>query len=146
MTSLLRVSPGPPDRRKAIGERVNSVKQSVESAFEARLGALAELARRADLAAQAYDLTLPGRVPVPRGHLHPLSQVREEILDVFRSLGFEIADGPEIEIEETTSRDRISAGSSGHRMQDTFWVRASGAPQTPASCSERTRATCKCGK
>jgi phenylalanyl-tRNA synthetase alpha chain len=130
LTSLLRgLAQVPPDRRKAIGERVNSVKQSVESAFEARLGALAELARRADLAAQAYDLTLPGRVPVPRGHLHPLSQVREEILDVFRSLGFEIADGPEIELEENNfTKLAFPPDHPATDMQDTFWVRASGAP------------------
>jgi len=130
LTSLLRgLGQVPPDRRKAIGERVNTIKQSVESAFEARLAALADLARHADLSARPFDLTLPGRAPVARGHLHPLSQVRDEILDIFRSLGFEIADGPEIELEENNfTKLAFPPDHPATDMQDTFWVRVAGAP------------------
>src|SRR5687767_7327701 len=66
----------PPERRKAMGERVNALKSQVDEAFNARLSALARAAREAELSAPPHDLTLPARVLTPRGHLHPLTQVR----------------------------------------------------------------------
>jgi phenylalanyl-tRNA synthetase alpha chain len=130
LTSLLRgLGQVPPEHRKSLGERVNSVKEEVEAVFEARLRALAEAARRAELAARPFDLTLPGRVPVARGHLHPLSQVRDEILDIFRSLGFEVAWGPEVELEENNfTKLAFPPDHPATDMQDTFWLQVQGAP------------------
>ncbi|MBX3231907.1 MAG: phenylalanine--tRNA ligase subunit alpha [Labilithrix sp.] len=121
----------PPDQRKAIGERVNGVKQEVEARFAEALSALRRKARQAELDAPPFDLTLPARLPVSDGgHRHPISRVREEVIAVFRQLGFAVFDGPEVEREEN------NFGLLGYPpdhpatdMQDTFWtdVRVTGA-------------------
>ncbi len=117
------------DERRAIGEQVNQVKRDVEAAFDARLDELVAQERRADLAAPPFDLTMPARLPVARGHRHPLSLVKDEILDIFNSLGFEIAWGPEIELEDNNfTKLAFPPDHPATDMQDTFWVRVDGAP------------------
>ena len=130
LTALLRsMSTVPKDRRKAVGERVNAVRGEVEAAFETRLAELQQAARRADLEARPYDLTLPGRVPVPQGHIHPVTRVKDEILDIFASLGFEIAWGPEVELEENNfTKLAFPPDHPATDMQDSFWVKVDGAP------------------
>jgi len=125
---LKSLGQAPPEERKRIGERVNVAKAEVEAAFEARLGALAAAARRAELEAPPYDLTLPGRFPLPRGHLHPITRVKWEILDVFRSLGFTVAWGPEVELEQNNfERLAFPPDHPATDMQDSFWVNVAGA-------------------
>ncbi len=120
----------PPDRRKAFGERVNALKGQVDQAFNARLEALARAARDAELSAPPFDLTLPARVPTPRGHLHPLTQVRDELLGIFRDLGFVVAEGPEVELEENNfTKLAFPPDHPATDMQDTFWVKVDGAPE-----------------
>jgi phenylalanyl-tRNA synthetase alpha chain len=130
LTSLLRgLGQLPPEARKSVGEQVNAVRDQVEKAFEARLLELQRQARQAELSQTPFDLTLPGRVPVARGHIHPITQVRDEILDVFRTLGFEIAWGPEVELEENNfTKLAFPPDHPATDMQDTFWVRVAGAP------------------
>jgi len=119
-----------PDQRKHFGERVNTVKLEVEQAFEERLQQLRRAEREAELSAEPFDLTLPGRLPSGRGHLHPLRQVKEEILDIFRSLGFEVAWGPEVEREENNfTKLAFPPDHPATDMQDTFWVSVLGAPE-----------------
>jgi phenylalanyl-tRNA synthetase alpha chain len=113
----------PPGDRKAAGLRVNELKQKVESAFEARLKAIHRAARQADLDAPPFDLTLPGRNFSSRGHLHPVTQVREDILDVFAGLGFTIAGGRQVELEEYNfTKLGFPPDHPAIDMQDTFWV------------------------
>jgi phenylalanyl-tRNA synthetase alpha chain len=128
LTSLLKLmGKVGADQRRAIGEKVNAVKGDVEAAFEARLAELARAEREADLNARPFDLTLPGRAPVPRGHLHPFTQVKWEVLDIFRSLGFEIAWGPEVELEENNfTKLAFPPDHPATDMQDTFWVKVEG--------------------
>lgn len=84
-----------PDERPRVGAEANRVKELLESALEARLDALqAQLST----SVSGVDLTLPGR-PGWRGGLHPISQVMDEIWQVFRSMGFSRARGPEVESE-----------------------------------------------
>lgn len=124
---LKRMAAVPPEHKKSVGERVNEVKASVERAFEERLAALHRARREADLNAPPFDLTLPGRVPAPRGHVHPLTRVRHEILDIFRSLGFEVAWGPEVELwENNFEKLAFPPDHPATDMQDTFWVRVDG--------------------
>jgi phenylalanyl-tRNA synthetase alpha chain len=119
----------PADRRKAFGERVNALKAGVDEAFNARLAALARAAREAELSATPHDLTLPARVATPRGHLHPLTQVRDELLGIFRDLGFVVAEGPEVELEENNfTKLAFPPDHPATDMQDTFWVKVEGAP------------------
>jgi phenylalanyl-tRNA synthetase alpha chain len=113
----------PADARKAIGELVNSVKQEVEAAFAERLQALAKAQRDADLNAAPFDLTLPARAPAPAGHPHPISRVRDEIVDVLVSLGFAVHDGPEVELEENNfGKLGFPPDHPATDMQDSFWT------------------------
>jgi phenylalanyl-tRNA synthetase alpha chain len=129
LTAVLRsLGQAPPEERKAIGERVNVIKGEVEAAFEQRLAELARLAREAELSAPPFDMTLPARLPLPRGHRHPITQVRDEILDIFRSLGFEVAWGPEVELEQNNfTKLAFPEDHPATDMQDSFWVRVRGA-------------------
>jgi phenylalanyl-tRNA synthetase alpha chain len=114
------------DERRAIGEKVNALKDEIERAFEGALGALARKKREAELAGPRHDLTLPGR-PLPVGHAHPISIVRDEIVDIFRSMGFAVHDGPEVD-EESNNFGRLGypPDHPATDMQDTFWVRCDG--------------------
>jgi phenylalanyl-tRNA synthetase alpha chain len=114
-----------PADRKALGERINIAKQEVLAAFEARLAELAKAKRDADLNARPFDLTLPGRPLAPIGHKHPISIVREEIIDVFRDLGFAVHDGPEVELEENNfTKLGFPPDHPATDMQDSFWTTA----------------------
>ena len=115
-----------PDERRAIGEKVNALKDEIERAFEAALAALAKQKRAAELAGPRHDLTLPGR-PVPLGHAHPISIVRDEIVDIFRGMGFAVHDGPEVE-EEANNFTRLGfpPDHPATDMQDSFWTKVGG--------------------
>jgi phenylalanyl-tRNA synthetase alpha chain len=125
LTAVLKeLGKAPPDKRKAIGEKVNALKQEVESGFERCLRDLRQKAREADLSAMPFDLTLPGRVPALRGHAHPISIVREEVVAVFRQLGFAVFDGPEIEHEENNfTLLGFPPDHPATDMQDSFWTK-----------------------
>jgi phenylalanyl-tRNA synthetase alpha chain len=115
------------DERREIGRRVNEVKEAVEADFERCLDALAAAERRAELEAPPFDLTLPGRRPAPRGHRHPLAQVRDEIIGIFGALGFESAWGPEVELEQNNfEKLAFPPDHPATDMQDTFWVKVEG--------------------
>lgn len=129
LTALLKLLPSvAAEQRRDIGERVNSVRREVEASFEARLAELADRARQEDLRARPFDLSLPGRAPVHRGHLHPLTQVLDEVLDTFSSLGFQIAWGPEVEFESNNfTKLAFPPDHPATDMQDSFWTDISGA-------------------
>jgi phenylalanyl-tRNA synthetase alpha chain len=84
------------EERKSAGAAINVAKQAVEAALTARREALRQSQLDAQLAAEALDITLPGRGQT-RGALHPVTRSLERIEQLFRSIGFEVADGPEIE-------------------------------------------------
>jgi phenylalanyl-tRNA synthetase alpha chain len=89
-----------PEARKTEGARINQAKQQVEAALPARRQALADALMNARLAAEAIDVTLPGRRRAwqPSGDAH-----LERVEQIFGSIGFDVADGPEIETDWTTS-------------------------------------------
>jgi phenylalanyl-tRNA synthetase alpha chain len=128
LTALLKqLGQVSPDERRDIGLKVNAVKTDVEARFDARLRELLQAEREADLAARPFDLTLPGRLPVRRGHVHPVTQVKLEILDIFRSLGFEVAWGPEVETEANNfEKLAFPPDHPATDMQDSFWVNVRG--------------------
>ncbi|MCY7312801.1 MAG: phenylalanine--tRNA ligase subunit alpha, partial [Pseudoxanthomonas sp.] len=86
----------PADQRKAVGEAINLARDAISAALAARKDVLENAALDARLAGEAIDVTLPGRNP-GRGGLHPISRTLERITDIFGRLGYELADGPEIE-------------------------------------------------
>ena len=86
----------PPEQRKAFGEQVNSAKEAVSEAITLRKAALEDLALATRLSTETIDVTLPGRGDGV-GNLHPVSRTLERITDIFARLGYQLADGPEIE-------------------------------------------------
>jgi phenylalanyl-tRNA synthetase alpha chain len=86
----------PPEQRKAFGEQVNRAKESVGEALAARKAALEDLAVEQRLRTETIDVTLPGRGD-GIGNLHPVSRTLERMTDIFARMGYQLADGPEIE-------------------------------------------------
>ena len=123
LTQLLRALPGlPPADRPIVGREANEAKAGLESELEAREAVLEGVERRARLAADRPDLTLPGRRVVP-GALHPLTQVHDEIVDVFTGMGFAVAEGPEVELDFYNFEAlNIPKDHPARDMQDTFYV------------------------
>lgn len=118
----------PAAERPTVGARINVFKDEVERAFETRLKAIHGEARKAELSAQPFDLTLPGRTELGRGHLHPVGQTRDALLSIFRELGFEIATGPEVELEANNfTKLAFPPDHPATDMQDSFWVEVEGA-------------------
>jgi len=124
LTAILKqMGQVPADARKSIGELVNALRDDVERAFAERLRALARAERDAELNAPPFDLTLPGRPLAPVGHAHPISIVRDEIIDVLVSLGFAVHDGPEVETEENNfTKLGFPPDHPATDMQDSFWT------------------------
>jgi phenylalanyl-tRNA synthetase alpha chain len=124
LTAILKqMGAVPADARKVIGEKVNALKQEVEASFDARLRALSRAKRDAELSARPYDLTLPARSLAPLGHHHPISQVRDEVIEIFRSLGFAVHDGREVELEENNfTKLGFPPDHPATDMQDSFWT------------------------
>ncbi len=117
-----RMSELPPEGRKAFGQAFNRAKQAIEDAIERRKQALEEAARKRELE-RIEDLTmLPRRSPL--GTLHLVTRTRRELERVFRSLGFDVVDGPHVEDERYNFDDlNIPADHPARDMQDTFFVR-----------------------
>ena len=112
----------PPEEKKARGAEINAAKQAIEPALVERRAELAERQLEAQLAAQALDVTLPGRSR-GTGGIHPVSQALERIEAIFSSMGFEIADGPEIETDWYSFTALNNPENHPARsMQDTFYV------------------------
>jgi len=86
----------PPEQRKAAGEAINRVRDELAAALAARRAELEEAALQARIAGERIDVTLPGRNG-GRGGVHPLVRTMQRIADIFGRLGYELADGPEIE-------------------------------------------------
>jgi phenylalanyl-tRNA synthetase alpha chain len=113
---------GSPEERRAAGVAFNSAKQRIEAALEARRAALAEAKLSARLTEQALDVTLPGRGRA-RGNVHPVIRTWQRIEEIWRSIGFEVADGPEIENDWFNFTALNSPENHPSRsMQDTFYV------------------------
>ena len=105
-----------PEERKERGKAINAVKQAIDAALTARRDALAAEKMKAKLAAEAIDVTLPGR-RIPAGGLHPVMRTWIRIEEIFRSIGFDVADGPEIESDWFSFTNHPARS-----MQDTFYV------------------------
>lgn len=110
------------EERPEVGKVANEVKGAIEVVLEARESALSGAAEAARFAAEALDVTRPGRAPA-RGGLHPLTLVVREILDIFVRMGFGVAEGPEVEQEYYNFEAlNIPAHHPARDMQDTFYV------------------------
>ncbi len=124
LTELLKSIPSlPPERRAAFGAEANRAKQETAALIEARRQELELRADEARRHSEAIDVTLPGRRSWT-GHRHPLSQLMEEVVEIFHGLGFTVAEGPDCETEWhnfealNTPRDHPS-----WNQQDTFYLK-----------------------
>ena len=109
-----------PAERPAVGQAANSVKERCNALFEARKSAL-EAGREAEALAR-FDPSLPGRAPW-RGSLHPTTLVMEEICGIFKGLGFDVASGPEVEIDHYNFESlNMPAEHPARDMQDTLYI------------------------
>jgi phenylalanyl-tRNA synthetase alpha chain len=108
--------------RREIGKRANQVKADLEKRVEEALLQIQERERRAALEKEKIDVTLPGR-RVPVGRRHPLTQILDEIIDIFSRLGFEVAEGPEVELDYYNFEAlNIPKGHPAREMQATFFI------------------------
>ncbi|MBI2287010.1 MAG: phenylalanine--tRNA ligase subunit alpha [Nitrosomonadales bacterium] len=110
------------EERPAAGARINQVKQGIESALQQRRDALQQNKLEQKLAAEALDVTLPGR-GLGTGGLHPVTRTLERIEQLFHSLGFAIASGPEIERDfYNFTALNIPENHPARAMHDTFYI------------------------
>jgi phenylalanyl-tRNA synthetase alpha chain len=120
LTQFLRqIAALPPEKRPAAGQAANRIKTELEEAVARRLSALRV---RRQAAKDRLDVTLPGR-PAPAGNLHPLTRVTMEICEIFGRMGFDIAEGPEVETDYYNFEAlNIPKNHPARDMQDTFYV------------------------
>ena len=111
-----------PEERRVAGAEINRAKDAIEAALEARRQALREAVLLAQLAAESLDVTLPGR-GAAQGGLHPVSRTIERIEALFRSIGFVVADGPEIETDwHNFTALNTPENHPARSMHDTFYL------------------------
>ena len=114
----------PPDQKKLLGKSANELKKDVEAAVAERDAELAATRRPAN----AIDVTLPGRVP-QLGHRHPLSLIRDEVIEIFTRLGYQVLEGPEIEDDyHNFEALNMPAEHPARDMQDTLYLETPLAP------------------
>ncbi len=112
----------PPEERGGVGKAANVARRDIEAALTERKSDLEASELAAQLTGDRTDVTLPGD-PYPQGALHLLSQVRLEIEDIFLALGYEIADGPEVETEHYNfTALNTPEGHPARSSSDTFYV------------------------
>jgi len=112
----------PAEERPAVGVRLNEIKDELERRIDESLSRARAAARAQRVAGERIDVTLPGRRPA-RGSLHPIAQVMEELIDIFCTLGFSVAEGPDIEDDyHNFEALNFPADHPARDMQDTFFV------------------------
>ena len=127
-----------PDERQTQGPRINGLREAVAGAIATRKAALERAALDARLAGETLDMTLPAEA-APAGTIHPVSQVMDELAEIFADLGFAVATGPEIE----TDRHNCTALNSPHThparaMHDTFYLQQGLDAKAAGTADERT--------
>lgn len=118
---LRRLRDLPAEERPGAGELANAVRAELEREIEGFLVRLREDAKQRSLTEEGTDVTLPG-TPLPRGKLHPITQVMAQMVDIFTRMGFQVAEGPQVELDyynfETLN---IPRDHPARDMHDTFY-------------------------
>ena len=123
LTQLLKgLGKLPEAERREIGSKANQVKEDLEKRIEETLLRIQERERGEALEKEKVDVTLPGR-GIPVGKKHPITQILEEIIDIFSRLGFEVVEGPEVELDYYNFEAlNIPKGHPAREMQATFFI------------------------
>jgi phenylalanyl-tRNA synthetase alpha chain len=115
-----------PEERKRVGQSLNSVKDAVQDAIEARKANLAEAEMQARLERERVDVTLPAR-PFDLGRVHPISRTIEEMIQIFGAMGFRVAEGPHVEDDfHNFTALNIPPEHPARQEHDTFYVEGTG--------------------
>ncbi len=110
------------EERPIIGQLANKVRSDIEDALNSKLTALKADAQAAQLKSETIDITLPGKT-APMGKLHPLTKVENEIREIFMGMGFDIADGPEIDDDyHVFEALNLPPDHPARDTQDTFYI------------------------
>lgn len=111
-----------PEERPALGQQVNALRSQIEELITAREEAVKKHELNRKLQAEAVDITLPSKKPA-LGTLHPITLVKNELIDAFSGLGFVVYEGPEIETDKTNFQMlNIPEDHPARDMQDTFYI------------------------
>jgi phenylalanyl-tRNA synthetase alpha chain len=131
ITQLMKSLGGlPPDERLAVAPTYQALREAVSAALEAKKAALGRAALDARLAAERIDMSLPAAAQ-PVGTVHPISQVMDELSEIFADLGFAVAEGPEIETDwHNFTALNIPPEHPARAMHDTFYARPEGGDET----------------
>jgi len=124
LTAILRgIGDLPAAEKGPVGSAANEIRRKLEAEIETRKSELEAEELEARLAADRIDVTLPGTPPVRTGHLHPITQTRRELEDIFCGLGYRVMDGPEVEHDfyNFTALNH-PPGHPARMEQDTFYV------------------------
>ena len=110
-----------PEERPVMGQMANAVRAAIEEKLEERKSSIHAAVLEAKLAAEAIDVTIPGET-VAVGHQHPMNQVLQQIKEIFVGLGYQVVDGPEIELASYNfTRLNIEEGHPSRDRSDTFY-------------------------
>ncbi|KDN57246.1 phenylalanine--tRNA ligase subunit alpha [Exiguobacterium sp. AB2] len=123
MTEVLRgMGKLSPKERPIVGDLANTVRAAIQEALETRIESVKATELEAKLAAEAIDVTLPGRTSLP-GHTHLLQQIVDEMEDLFVGLGYTIAEGPEVETDlYNFEMLNLPKDHPARDMQDSFYI------------------------
>lgn len=111
-----------PEERPKIGQIVNKAKQDLEEAIADHRAVMARAAAERKLALEAIDITMPAKQK-KAGVLHPLNRVLEQMIDIFKSMGFDVVDGPEVETDHYNFEClNVPEDHPARDMQDTFYL------------------------
>lgn len=145
LTELLRgMGSLPAEERPRVGQMVNRLRAELEEALAEREAAVNAALSQARLKAETLDVTMPGKA-LPAGGLHPLSQAIDDMIDIFRSMGFDVVDGPEVETDHYNFEClNVPQDHPARDMQDTFYLNDSLLLRTQTSAAQiRTMETRK---
>ncbi|MBQ7692779.1 MAG: phenylalanine--tRNA ligase subunit alpha [Oscillospiraceae bacterium] len=127
LTAILRqMGKLSPEERPAMGQLANQLRSEIEQALDLRKTMLSKIVLEKQLEAEAIDVTLPG-TEQPVGHKHPMYNVLDQIKDIFVGMGFEIVDGPEVELADYNfTKLNIDEGHPSRDWTDTFYFTEDG--------------------
>lgn len=123
VTQLLKsVSSLPKEERPVMGQYINEAKRRIQGDINQQKERLSKIAMEAALANEVIDVTLPG-CGQSTGSLHPVTRVKERVVELFKTMGFSVADGPEIEDDRHNfTALNIPAHHPARALQDTFYL------------------------
>jgi phenylalanyl-tRNA synthetase alpha chain len=111
-----------PEERANVGKQINEIRTKFETLYAEKENQLNEQIKKQQLESEKIDITMPG-YPFSPGHLHPITSIYYEITDIFVAMGFEVATGPEVELDFYNFEAlNIPKEHPARDMQDTFYI------------------------